>query len=146
MSGPLYHKIEEKGHIFSLNDTWERLSGLLDALSKDASSLMEVEIDFHSDLKTKDAIFDELVHVTDDPMFETLTQECLEMICCTCSVMVKSQLKDQLAGGKYHQPTNEVIEQTKNCLRTNVLSERYLAQYDRRLTMKPVLPPKQPAV
>ena len=66
-----------------------KLSDLLDTLSRDASPLMEGAIDFHSDLKTKDAIFDNLVYVTDDAMFETLTQECLEMICCTCSLMVK---------------------------------------------------------
>lgn len=53
--------------------------------------------------------------------------------------MVASQLVDQLPGRKYHLPTADVLSETKNCLRTNMLSKRDFAKYDRRLSMKPTL-------
>ena len=82
-------------------------------------------------------IFEELFLISDDPLFETLTKECLEIICCTCAIMILSQLKDQLPGGKYYNPYNRVLEETQNCPRTNIVSKRDLAQYDRRMHMKP---------
>ena len=53
--------------------------------------------------------------------------------------MVKSQLKDQLPGGIYYQPDEQVMSETTYCQRTNVLSERDFAQFDKKLTMKPTL-------
>lgn len=139
ISGPLFRKVEEEGHIFDLNSMWEALFSNLDQLSRDASTLMEGNLNFLNDLRRVDEVSDEVLKVTDDPTFETLTQECLEMICCTCSLMVKSQLADQLPGGKYHSPNERTLDETKNCSRTNIISERDFAQYDRRLSMKPTL-------
>ena len=46
ISGPLFRKLEEEGHIFDLNTVWEALFSNLDALTKNASMLMEGSIDF----------------------------------------------------------------------------------------------------
>ena len=51
--------------------------------------------------------------------------------------MIQSLLKDQLPGAKYFSLTDTVLEETKNCQRTNVISERDFAQYDRKLKAKP---------
>ena len=139
VSGPLFQKIEEQGHVFSLNKIWESLSDLMESFSKDGSAMMKAQINFLNHLRTEDEVFHDLVAETDDPVFETLTQECLEMICCSCSVVIQKQLKDQLPGGKYYQPTNEVYKETVNCQKTNVPSEQDFAQYDRILHMKPTL-------
>ena len=56
--------------------------------------------------------------------FDSLTQERLEMICCSCAVVAIRQLADQLPGGKYHQPSVDVQQETQLCQRTNILSER----------------------
>lgn len=53
--------------------------------------------------------------------------------------MVTSQLKDQLPGGKYWSPPDDIRDETRNCPRTNVISERDFASYDRCLSMKPTL-------
>ena len=82
---------------------------------KDASSMIDGKTFFGDDYITKDCIFDELFLISEDPLFETLTQECLEIICCTCAVMIRSQLRDQLPGGKYFSPDERVLEETKNC-------------------------------
>ena len=41
VKGPIYRKIEEKGHIFELNKIWMELKALLERCSKDASELMD---------------------------------------------------------------------------------------------------------
>ena len=51
--------------------------------------------------------------------------------------MIQSQVRDQLPGRKYFSPDERVLEETEDCLRTYVVSEREFAQYDRRLRMKP---------
>ena len=71
---------------------WENLFHLV-TCSADASQMMNSFTFYNKKLITKDEIYFELFQEIDDPSFEALTQECLEIICCTCSVMVQSQLK-----------------------------------------------------
>ena len=74
ISGPLFRKLEEEGHIFHLNTVWEALFSNLDTLTKNASMLIEGSIiDFLNDMRRVDEIFNEVIKVTDDPTFETLT-------------------------------------------------------------------------
>ena len=53
--------------------------------------------------------------------------------------MIKSQLRDQLPGGKYFAPDNKTRSDLQNCPTTNIVSERDFAQYDQKLTQKPTL-------
>ena len=139
VAGPLFRKVEEVGHIFDLNDVWVSLNEKLRDYSKDASVLIAGNSLFDESLLTKDDVYRELFNDTGSLLLDALTQECLELICCTCSLMVSNQLRDQLPGGLYHNPTSQVRSETANCLRTNVLSERDFAQFDRRLSMKPTM-------
>ena len=139
ITGPLFRKVEESGHIFQLNSMWTLLHEKLVEYSVNSTSLMDGETMFDDYLVTRDDVYAELFRATGDVEVDCLTQECLELICCTCSLMVRSQLTDQLPGGKYHQPSADILEETANCQRTNVLSERDFAQYDRMLSMKPTL-------
>ena len=75
-------------------------------------------------------IYKSLFRETDDALLDCLTQECLEIICCSCSIMVKSQLKDQLLQGKYYQPSEKVIKETNTCPRHNLAPERAFASLD----------------
>ena len=65
-------------------------------------------------------IYKALFKETNDPLLDALTQECLEIVCCSCSIMIKSQLKDQLPEGKYFQPSDEEMKETRNCPRHNL--------------------------
>ena len=64
------------------------------------------------------------------------TQECLEMINCTCALMRATQLKDQLPDGKYYNPSQSVRDDLKNCPSTNIVSERDFAQFNQKLKRK----------
>ena len=59
------------------------------------------------------------------------------MICCSCLVLVNCQLADQLPGGKFYLPSEEIVTETGLCPRTNILSERHFAQMDRKVCQKP---------
>ena len=58
------------------------------------------------------------------------------MICCCCVSMINRQLKDQLPGGKYYQPTADIMDETGICHTTNILSELDFAQMDRKVNQK----------
>ena len=136
VTGPVYRKIEEEGHIFELNQMWLELKILFERCAKDASPLMDGEVLLSSVQISKDEIYQELFKETNDVELDTLTQECLEIICCSCAVVIVRQLGDQLPGGKFYQPTAEVMGETNLCQRTNILSERDFAQMDRKVKQK----------
>ena len=128
VSGPVYRKVEEKVHIFSLNPMWNDLKVKLDCCSKNAHEMLSGEALLENVDLSKDVVFDTLFAETNDPELDLLTQECLELICCCCVTMINRQLKDQLPGGKYHQPSTDVMKETEKCHTTNILSERDFAQ------------------
>ena len=137
ISGPLFRLVEEEGHIFALNNVWLQLKLTLDQCSQNASVLMEGDCLLPGGRLTKDVVYDELFRDTGDIEFDVLTQECLEMMCCGCSVLVSRQLGDQLPGGKFHIPSPNVMDETQLFPRTNMLSERDFAQMDRKVQQKP---------
>ena len=82
VTGPVYQKIEEEGHIFELNQILLELKVLFERCAKDASALMDGEVLLSSVQICKDDICEELFRETNDVELDTLTQECLEIICC----------------------------------------------------------------
>ena len=86
VTGPIFHTIEEDGHIFDLNLMWSDLKVSFERCGKDASELLEGECLIRVGVIIKDVIFYELFCETNDHEIDTLTQECLEIICCTCKI------------------------------------------------------------
>ena len=76
--------------------------------------------------------FYEYFRPTNDLDIDILTQQCLEMICCCCLVIVR-QLEDQLPGGNYCQPCQELLHKPDLCQSTNILSERDSAQMEQKV-------------
>ena len=69
---------------------------------------------------------------------DSLTHEYLLIICCTCLLLVKNQLQDQLPGGKYSTSSQYVMRETNNCLRKNILSEKDFVRFDdAKMKLKP---------
>ena len=105
VTGPLFRRVSQSEHIFDLNEMWEELLTFLERNAKDSSFLMAELTIFPDSLLTKDEMYEKLFQDTENPVLDALTQECLEMINCTCALMITSQLKDQLPGGKYYNPS-----------------------------------------
>ena len=136
ITSPLMCLIEAPNkHIFSLNDTWLHVITKLEAFSADASPLLEgVQIMIDAKV-TKDEIYDELMKENEE--LDELTEECLQVLCCSCAILLKRQLKDQLPDGKYYKPSAEVMEETANAPKENIISERDFAHLDRQLKQSP---------
>ena len=128
----MIRKLEESGHIFEVSNIWENLYKFLKSSAKDSSDMLQGLTVFPDELLTKDEVYDELFREKNDLTFDTLTQECLKIICCTRTIMIQSQLKGRLPGGKYYSPSDNVLGETMNCPRTNAIGERDFAQYDQR--------------
>ncbi len=58
------------------------------------------------------------------------------LACCSFSILLKRQLKDQLPGGIYYEPSDAVREETANCPKHNIISERDFSHLDRQLKIK----------
>ena len=92
-------RVVEKGHIFDLNDMWVTLLEYLEQNSANENGMMRGETFYAPEFLSKDEVYVELFKETNDLFLDTLTQECLELMSCTCLLVIKSQLKDQLPGG-----------------------------------------------
>ena len=88
---------------------------------------------FPNFLLTKDEMYKKLFQDTENPVLDALTQECLEMINCICALMITSQLKSQLPGGKCYNPSQSVRDDLITCPSTNTVSESDFAQFDQKL-------------
>ena len=85
--------------------------------------------------RTKDEIYEELIKENEE--LDVLTEECLRVLCCSRAILLKWQLKDQLTGGKYYQPNDEIMEETASAPEENIISECDFAQLDRLLDKSP---------
>ena len=110
---------------------WESLLNFLGLNSHDASHLFNGNTIFDESFLTNYAMFQKLFQKTESPILDSLTEECLELICCTYFLMIKSQLRDQLPGGKYFAPNNETRPDLQNYPTANMC--------DQKLTQTPTL-------
>ena len=139
VTGSLFRQVIAAGHIFALNQMWESLFIFLQLCAENSSELLDGKTIFEDSLVTKDKMYEALFQETGNALLDSLTQECFEIMCCSCSLMVKHQLKHQLSGGKYYKPTKEIMSDLKHCPTTNIVSERDFATYDQKMTQKPTL-------
>ena len=137
VTGPLFRLLSGDGHIFSLNHVWQSVKEELDQLSLCATPLMEQKEVVPGGIITKDKIYEALFAETSNSKLDSLTEQCLRLLCCTFSVLIGNQLCDQLEGGKFFMPSAQVMEETKFVPKTNLDSERDFAQLDRQLSSKP---------
>ena len=68
---------------------------------------------------------------------DELTEECLRILCCSCAILLKRWLKDQLPGGIYYKPDHHVVQETAAVPKENIISEPDFAQLDKQLEQRP---------
>ena len=123
ITGPPLRLVEEHGtHIFSLNNVWEHVITKLNEFSGNVEPLLEgAEVVLNG--KVTKEIYEELLKETGNKVLDKLTEECLRLLCCSCSILLKRQLQDQLPEGKYYSPSEKVMEETAGVPKQNVISE-----------------------
>ena len=90
VSGPLFRSVVRAEHIFDWN-MWESLIVFFELISHDPFNLFHGNTNFNEPLLARDAMFEKLFQVAEKPILDSLTVECLELICCTCFLVIKSQ-------------------------------------------------------
>ncbi|KAK3090313.1 hypothetical protein FSP39_010856, partial [Pinctada imbricata] len=104
ITGPLWRVIESTPNILSINPHFEVLQTKLKEFHQDASPLLQGEVIFQDVHIHKDEIYDSLFASSDDPCLELYIQEALELAIEGMLLILERQAKDQLPGGKYHEP------------------------------------------
>ena len=96
--------------------------------------MLEGENIFYENLApiTKDQIFE----VPEDEEFQILTQQALELLCTSILLVLERQCYEQLSGGQYFNPSDDLKAQAKNVLPSNVIAERDFAIFDNLLKAK----------
>ena len=138
ITGPLFRLVEDKSkHIFALNKTWLHVIEAMEKFSTDASPLMEqctvvMDTPIH-----KDDVYNELFKDSEDVELDTLTEDCLRILCCSFAILMKRQLQSQLPGGEHYIPSAKVRNETENAPNHNILTERDFVKLDAIITQKP---------
>ena len=139
VTGPLLHLVEEPNtHIFALNNTWLHVIKKLEEFATNAELMMEGAEIVLNGVVSKDEIYNKLLKPTMDTQLEDLTQECLWLLCCSCSILLQRQLQDQLPNGKYYQPSQKIMQETTGVPKQNIISEwNFAPPLDGQLSQKP---------
>ncbi|KAJ8342686.1 hypothetical protein SKAU_G00326140 [Synaphobranchus kaupii] len=140
VTGPFWRLISQQGNnILSLNHHLLNMKIQFERWSQDASSLLEGEALFSEDIVEvhKDKLYEELFRESGDDEFQIMTQEALELIMTAMLILLERQAADQLPGGRYWSPTEEVRAHASNVPTTNVVSERDFAVLDMLVRQKP---------
>ena len=129
---------EKDTHILHLNPQWLHLLCSLKDLAVDSTPLVEgksvfPDVDVN---KKRELVLSSLLAET-SPEVTILTKDCLEILCFDMVKLIDRQLKDQLPGGIYHLPSDEVLEDAASCPTSNRIGERDYSDVDRDVSRAP---------
>ena len=83
ISDPFLRNVTLFSQIFDFKNKWQSLLNFLQLTSHKVSNLFNGNKILDESLLTKDAIFQKLFQLTNNSIVDSLTEECLELICCT---------------------------------------------------------------
>ncbi|CAC5398192.1 unnamed protein product [Mytilus coruscus] len=136
ITAPLWRLIESNKHVLHLNETYFALLQYLERMSKDANPFFSgEEYPFSDDLMEKDNIFDNLIQ----PVNGIDEKACAfaQMAFKGLHGVVERAMKEQLPGGKFFEPTQELFNQSKSVIPHNKLPERVFGMLDFFLRYRP---------
>ena len=80
VGGPLFRQVVSAGHNFALSQMRESLFNFLQFCSKDLSELLDRKTMFDDSSVTLGKMY---------KILDSLTQECLQIMCWSCSLLIK---------------------------------------------------------
>jgi hypothetical protein len=129
--GPLWRNLEDQNiSFFEMNDYWQILVEKFEEFSNDPTSLIKGDCIFENEhLITKDPVYETLFQT--NIALDEMTKNALTAICKHICPMLKRQLVDQLPGGKYYIPENDIKTQRVPVPKTNRIAEADFSPLDR---------------
>ena len=139
LTGPLWRLLIKVKNVLDLNKYYQKVEELCLQLSEDATEFLKGNIiffnDFVGDLMNRDHIYDNLMVSSED--YDDLTKQILEIMFGSFAIITKRMLYDHLKGGKFDQPSHELIEELESCPNENVFPESNFGVLDRLMREKP---------
>ena len=137
ITGPFWRLVENTESILELNDPLNEMLQQMKRWAEDATPLFAGEVPFQGAIVHDDDIYEELMKETDDADFDTYTHAALEMVLSAMILILERQAKDQLEGGKFFAPSEQMKASSRNVPTTNTVSERDFAILDVLTRIKP---------
>ena len=136
LTGPWMRLVEQDIGILELNKHYNEAVDALAKFSKDAIQVVNGRAPpvFKDVPMVKDEIFKVLTENSD---LDTQTSALLTRLFGSILEDCLRQLKEQLPGGKYDEPTEEVRRQAQSCTGNNISGERVFGQLDYQLKRAP---------
>ena len=100
------------------------------ALNNFQKTLIGEEMVVPGGIAVNDEVYSDLFKETGDHELDHLTEYCLRILCCSGAILLHCQLEDWL-------PAPEIVSETKNKPKHNILCEHDFAQLDRKLRESP---------
>ena len=139
LTGPLWRLLVKVKNVLTLNKYYQRIEEISIQISEDATEFLKGNVTFFNDfedgLMTKDHIYDCLMQPSEK--YDDLTKQILEIMFGSFAIITKRMLHDHLKGGKYSQPSAELIQEVESCPTTNVFPESNFGSLDRLMREKP---------
>ena len=139
VTGPFWRVVNKVDNILQLNTSLFKIKECFEKWCVDASELMEGKPLFDEDDVPihKDDVYEALFIPTEDPDFDSITQQALELLMHGLLLILERQAQDQLPGGKYWNPSKTEKTISSTVPATNMASERDFAHLDLLIRTKP---------
>ena len=120
-----------------MNEHYQALERLCVDLSKDATPFLKGEVVFFGDesLISKDDVYQKLLESNEK--YDNSTKQLLELLFASFSIINQRMLGDHLEGGKYHNPSESLLNESSSAPRANQGPESDFGMLDRLKILKP---------
>ena len=132
VTGPWMRLLGQETSILGMNKFFREAFDRLTAWAIDASMLLQSDAPcaFSSVEVKRDTVFDSLVEPTE---FDAPTKSILQDLCKACCEVMARQLKTQLPGGQFWNPSAELLREAQSCSSTNISGERCFGTADHEI-------------
>lgn len=127
VTAPWMRLVAETKSILELNEQFQTALDRLQNLSKDAKPLLNPQSVFDNIPVCEDNV---LISLTESRAKDYKTVLLLQDLCAATVEVMKKQLKDQIRGGVFWEPSDSLKLQAKSCSSTNISGERRFAVCD----------------
>ncbi|KAL3867760.1 hypothetical protein ACJMK2_040610, partial [Sinanodonta woodiana] len=136
ITAPLWRLIESNVHVLDMNNSYHTLLAFFDRASEDSSDFINGnDHPFDSSLIERDEIYVKLVQPSD--VIDDNACALAQMAFKGLGGVLRKAMKEQLPGGSFFQPTDEIREHTKSVIPHNKVPERVFGILDFFLRYRP---------
>ena len=125
VTGPLWRLLESGIHVLDMNKHYQKMSSLFFDLSVDAKEFMLGNVMYFENVE--DDVYNLLILPSN--VLDESTKQCLEILLGSLCIVTRRMLDDHLKGGKYSNPSQQLMKETVSVSTTNSIAENNLMYF-----------------